>query len=177
MTFMIPYASGTPVSLTTITGGLAGTYATLGFGSHAASSTVLDTTLDLASTGGGMANTSYVTPNSITYESITAVFSTVGNLNLIATDVTIFAAMYSAPIDSNTYTQVAGSKVMLEPSLSGIVAPGTIVSGHLGGIASEGSIIEGQHKVVIAVWAEAEGLILVNSLSGYASASVCVYPM
>lgn len=175
MTFLLPYSSGTPVSLTTIAGGLAGTYATLGHGSHATSATVLGSTLDLANTGGGMGNTSYVTPNSVSYESITAVFSTVGNLNLIATDVTIFAAMYSAPWDSNTYTQVAGSKVALEPALSGIVAPGTIVYGQLGGIASEGAIVEGSHKIAVVVWAEAEGLILVNSLSGYASVTVGSY--
>ena len=53
---IIPFASGTPVVLTTIAGGLAGLPAFVGFGSSAQDITLLGSTIDITNASGTLSN-------------------------------------------------------------------------------------------------------------------------
>ncbi len=78
---IIPFASGLPVALTTIAGGLAGLPAFVGFGSNVQGLTVLGSTINITNAAGTLSNFAFQVPRDGIITSFSAFFSTTAALS------------------------------------------------------------------------------------------------
>lgn len=168
---IIPYASGTPVTLTTIAGGLAGTAGLIGFGNSASSVSVANSTIDLTGAGGTLLNFAFSVPRAGVIESISAQFSNTAALALIGSTVTVKAQLYTAEAGSNTFTPLPGAVVNLAPALTGLIALGTTSSAITSGLNIN---LPAGSRLLMVYSATAAGLSLVNTVTGYASAGISI---
>ncbi|WP_342333184.1 exosporium glycoprotein BclB-related protein [Pedobacter sp. FW305-3-2-15-E-R2A2] len=168
---IIPFASGTPVTLTTIAGGLAGTPSFVGFGSSAPSLSILGSTIDLTGAAGTLLNFAFSMPRSGTIKSMSAYFSTTAALSLIGTTVSITAQLYSATTPNNSFTAVPGASVTLAPSLSGIISIGAISNGITTGLNIP---VTAETRFLLVFSTSAAGISLLTTTAGYASAGLSI---
>ncbi len=164
---IIPFASGGPVSLTTIAGGLIGTPAFIGFGSSAPGISVVGGTINLTNPAGTVTNFAYSMPRNGTLNGITAFFSTTAALSLVGSTISIHVDVYTSPTPNNTFTSVVSRT--LSPALTGAISVGnisTVNASNLGISLTQGT------RVLVVFTATASGLSLVNTVAGYASAGL-----
>ena len=167
---MIPYASGIPITLTSLISGLADTGGLVGFGSSADNIEV-GAVIDLTGTAlGPLINFAFVASRNGTLTSIYAQFSVTVGLNILVGSLTISATLYTAPPGSNDFTPVPGATVNLDP-LTGIISLGTIVDGQATGLNI--SILAG-NKYLLAFSATTTGLSVLATIVGYASAGITI---
>ncbi|MDE6913054.1 MAG: hypothetical protein K2P35_05090 [Lachnospiraceae bacterium] len=168
---MIPFASGTPVALTTIVGGLAGLPAFVGFGSSAQGLTLLGTTIDITNASGTLSNFAFQVPRAGIITSFSAFFSTTVALSLIGSTVAVRAQIYQSATPNNVFSPIAGTLINLTPSLSGVISIGTLLNGSLTGLNIP---VTAQTRLMLVFSATASGLTLVNTVAGYASAGLSI---
>lgn len=167
---IIPFASGTPIAMTSIAGGLVGDGGLLGFGSSVDGIDVSSGTINLS----GLPTTqnfAFSMPRDGTITSVSAYFSTTVALALVGTTVTVQAQVYTSPTPDDTFTPVAGALVTLAPALTGILPIGTISNG----ITTNLSIpVTAQTRVLVAFTITATGGSLINVVTGFASAGLAI---
>ncbi|WP_353128057.1 exosporium glycoprotein BclB-related protein, partial [Parapedobacter pyrenivorans] len=168
---IIPFASGVPVTMTTILGGLSGTSAALGFGNSASGIPNIGVTIDLTGASGTNLNMAFSVPRDGTITSLSGFFSTTLAQSLVGSTVTVTAQLYQASENSNTFTLVPGAMVILTPTFTGIVAIGSTTSGITTGLSIP---VTAGSRLLLVYSATATGLSLVNTLQGYASAGVAI---
>eukprot|EP01133_Synstelium_polycarpum_P010054 gene10054-11728_t len=162
---IIPYASGAPVVLTTIAGGLVGTTSVVGFGSSFPGVSLLGGSIDAT----GITNFAFSMPSSGTIKSISAYFSNTVALALVGSTVTITAQLYSSSTPNNTFTPIPGASVTLAPSQTGVLSIGSVSNGITSGLSIP---VTPETRLLMVFSATAVGLSLVNTVTGYASAGV-----
>jgi BclB C-terminal domain-containing protein len=163
---IIPFASGTPVVLTTVLGNLANTGALLGFGSSVDSVNVSGFTLNLGA--GGALDFAFVVPRAGTVTSIGAFFSTTVAVQLAAA-VTIRAQLYLAAPNSSTFTPV-GTPVLLTPSLGPVITIGQNSSA----VAPAAIPVSPGDKLLMVFSIDSTGLNIVSAVTGFASAGITI---
>ncbi|MDE6816529.1 MAG: hypothetical protein K2P13_04960 [Lachnospiraceae bacterium] len=168
---MIPFASGVPISVTTIAGGLAGLPAFVGFGSSAQGLTLLGSTIDITNAGGTLSNFAFQVPRAGVITSLSVFFSTTAALSLVGSTVTVNAQIYRSVTPNNIFSPVAGTLVSLTPSLSGIISVGTLLNGSLAGLSIP---VTAGSRLMLVFSATASGLTLINTVVGYASAGLSI---
>jgi BclB C-terminal domain-containing protein len=169
---IITYASNTPVTLTTIAGGLAGTGALIGFGNSVSGITVSGATIDITGGAGISMNLGFTAPRNGTLKSMSAFFSIAAGLSLTGTTVTIKAQLYkSNSIGSNVFSPVAGTLITLSPGLTGILTAGTTSTGMLSGLAIP---VTAQSRYMLVYSSASAGLSLITTTIGYASAGLSI---
>ncbi|MDE7286550.1 MAG: hypothetical protein K2N55_06890 [Lachnospiraceae bacterium] len=168
---MIPFASGLPISLTTIAGGLAGIPAFVGFGSSAQGLTLLGSTIDITNASGTLSNFAFQVPRAGIITSFSAFLSTTVALSLVGSTVTVNAQIYQSTTPNNVFTPIAGTLISLTPSLSGIISIGTLLNGTLTGLNIP---VTAQTRLMLVFSATASGLSLLNTVAGYASAGLSI---
>ena len=168
---IIPFASGLPVSLTTIAGGLVGTPAFIGFGSSAPGISIIGNTIDLTNPSGTLTNFAFTMPRDGVITSIDVFFSTTAALSLVGSTITIEAKLYESIAPNNTMTVVPGTTVTLTPSLTDVISIGTISKGILTGLNIN---VPAGTRLMLVLTARASGLSLVNTVAGYVSAGVAI---
>lgn len=166
---IIPFASGSPVTLTTLIGGLTGTTSLVGFGNSVSGVSLVGSNLDLTGATGTLLNFAFTAPRSGSITSMSAFFSTTKAVSLVGTTITIQAQLYKALSASNTFTPVSGAAVNLAPGLTGVLAIGTASSGQTTGLNIP---VAAGDRYLLVFSATASGLTLVNTIEGYASAGV-----
>lgn len=166
---IIPFASGLPVALTTIAGGLAGLPAFVGFGSNVQGLTVLGSTINITNAAGTLSNFAFQVPRDGIITSFSAFFSTTAALSLVGSTVTVNAQIYQSSTPNNVFSPIPGTLISLAPSLSGIISIGTLLNGALTGLNIP---ITAQTRLMLVFSATASGLALVNTVAGYASAGL-----
>lgn len=166
---IIPFASGLPVTLTTLLGGLAGTSGLVGFGNSVSGISLIGSTIDLTGAGGTLLNFSFVAPRNGMLTSMSAHFSTTLALSLIGTNVNVTAQLYSAPAGSNSFAAVPGASVALAPSFAGLINVGSISGGTTSGLSIP--VVAGT-RYMLVYSASATGLSPLNTVVGYASAGI-----
>ncbi|MFC4775458.1 exosporium glycoprotein BclB-related protein [Paenibacillus sp. GCM10023252] len=167
---IIPYASGLPITMTTILGGLVGTAGLVGFGNAVSNVSVLGGVIDLTGTVlGPLLNFAYSVPRDGTLTSMAATFSSTLALALVGTTVTITAQLYVSTATSNTFSPVPGALVTLTPSLTGIISLGDISSGLVTGLTIP---VTTGSRLLLVFSATATGVTLIQTVVGYASAGV-----
>lgn len=164
---IIPYASGAPIVMTTILGGLVGTTSVLGFGSSATGVSLLGGTIDLSA----ITNMAFSVPRNGTITSISGFFSTTLALALIGSSINISAQLFSAPEGSNIFAPVPGGQVNLSPSLAGLVTIGSTTHGTTSGLSIP--VVAGS-RLILVYSATATGISVLHTISGYASAGVTI---
>jgi BclB C-terminal domain-containing protein len=158
--------------MTTIAGGLAGTTSLLGFGSSATGISLVGGAIDLTGTLlGPIINFAFSVPRDGTITSLAAYFSNTVALTLVGTTVTLTAQLFSSATPDNTFTPVPGAIVTLAPPLTGIVGLGAISSGITTGLAIP---VTAETRLLLVFSATADGVSLVNAVTGYASGGITI---
>ncbi|VTR31097.1 BclB C-terminal domain [Actinobacillus pleuropneumoniae] len=168
---IIPFASGLPLALTTVLGGLVGTIGLVGFGISGPTVTLAGGTIDLTGAAGTALDFAFNTPRAGTITGISATFSTTLALTLVGTTVTVTAQLYSAPATSNIFAPIPGALVTLAPPLTGVVALGTVSNGFVDGLAIP---VAANTRLLMVFSATAAGTTLVTAVAGYGSAGVSI---
>nr|WP_295928013.1 exosporium glycoprotein BclB-related protein [uncultured Dyadobacter sp.] len=164
---IIPYASGTPITLTTIALGLAGIPSVVGFGLSAPGLTVLGGAIDATN----LTNFAFSVPRDGVISSISGSFSTTVALALVGATVTVTAQLYVADAGSNSFTPIPGALVTMAPAMTGVLVIGTPSSGITTGLSIP--VVAGQ-RLLLVYSATATGFSLINTVVGYASAGVAI---
>jgi BclB C-terminal domain-containing protein len=168
---IIPFASGLPVTLSTVLGGLVGSVGLVGFGGSTSGITLVGGALDLTGGAGVAINQAFSLPRDGLITSISAYFSTTVALDLIGTTVDLSADLFCSTGPDNIFTPVPGAHVSLQPALTGPVAIGTTANGITTGLAIP---ITAQSRCVLVNSAAASGLNLVNAVVGYSSGGLSI---
>ncbi|GAF09786.1 flagellar hook-length control protein FliK [Paenibacillus pini JCM 16418] len=168
---IIPFASGLPMALTTIVGGLAGTVGLAGFGNSSTTVLVGGTTIDLTGAAGTLLNFAFSAPRAGTINSVAAYFSTTAALSLVGTTVTVTAQLYSSTTPNNIFTAIPGTAVTLAPPLTGVISLGSVSNGIITGLNIP---ITAQTRILLVFTATATGLTLVNTVAGYGSGGISI---
>ena len=182
---IIPYASGLPVTLTTIAGGLVGTTALVGFGNSANGVSILGGNIDLSGASivaGTPINMAFSAPRDGTITAISAYFSVTTALSITGTTVTITAQLYRSTTPNNTFTAVPGAVVTLAPALTGLLAIGASSNGLITGlnipVTSQTRLLMSKERTLLyeglVYWKTATGLSLAQTIIGYASGGVAI---
>lgn len=164
---IVPYASGTPVNVTTLFGQI-GSVSVIGFGSSATGLSVIDGSLDLTGELGFLINFAYSIPRNGIITSISAYMSTVTGLSFDDSVINISVQLYHSVTPNNTFTPISNTNVIL--SFTGL-STGTIQSGITDGLNIQ---VAAQTRLIMIVSATATGSALVNTLTGYVSAGVAI---
>lgn len=170
---IIPYASGLPIVMTTVLGGVVGTVSLVGFGNSLPGITLLGGAIDLTGPiAGGLLNFAFSVPRAGTITSIAAYFSNLIALDVVDTTITITAQLYQSTTPNNTFTPIPGASVTLAPPLSGaLLGVGGISNNIATGLAIP---VAPQTRLLMVFSATAAGLTLANTVTGYASAGVTI---
>lgn len=168
---IIPYASGLPVILTTISGGSVGTSSLVGFGNSATGVSLVGNTIDLTGAEGTLLNMAFSVPRSGIITSIAAYFSATAALNLSGTKINITAQLYRSVAPNNRFTAIQGAVVTLSPDLTGNMSVGKTSNGITTGLNIS---VNPQTRLLLVFSATASGSSLVNTVEGYASAGITI---
>lgn len=164
---IIPFASGTPIIMTTLLGGLVGTGSAIGFG---ASLTGLVASLPLLDGSLLTGNMAFSVPRAGTITSISGMFSSTVAINSILSTYNIKAQLFSAAAGVNIFLPVIGGEVTL-PALPGIIAVGSITQATVSGLNIP--VNAGDRLMLVFSCAEIGGVIG-TVLTGHASAGVSI---
>jgi len=164
---IIPYASGTPLVMTTIAAGLVGTTSVVGFGINTPGISLIGGNIDATT----LTNMAFSVPRDGTITSISGFFSNTVALALLGTSITIQAQLFSAPEGSNSFSPVPGAVATLAPSLTGVVTIGTTATGQTSGLAIP---VTAGTRLLLVYSATATGIALINTVTGYGSAGVAI---
>lgn len=168
---IIPFASGTPVTLTTILGGSTETGALIGFGASASGISAGSSQIDLTGAPGTLLNMAFVVPRDGIITDISASFSTVIAVALIGTDLTVTAQLYSNTSGSdNFFDPIPGAVATLNP-LSGVLSIGSIASGQVTGLNIP---VTAGTRLMMVFSLSAVGIGPTHTLNGYASAGLAI---
>ena len=168
---IIPFASGSPATVTTLVGGLPGTGTLLGFGNNASTPGAVGGTIDLTGSNGVSVNFAFSIPRDGTITSISAYFSNTTALSLIGSTLILQGQLYQSTTPDNTFTPIPGASVMLAPVLTGIVPIGASSNGIITGLSIP---VSAQTRLLFVGSATANGIGLTNAVSGYWSAGVMI---
>ena len=169
---IIPYASGLPVAMTTVLGGLLNTSSIVGFGSSATNISAAGGTIDLTGAAGTLLNFAFSVPRTGTITSLAAYFSTTAALSLLGSTVTITAQLFSSSTPNNTFAAVPGAVVTLNPPFTGVLSLGTISSGITTGLSIP--VTTGERLLLVFTSTVTAGVDVATTIAGYASAGVTI---
>jgi BclB C-terminal domain-containing protein len=142
------------------------TSSALGFGINASGITAIGGTIDLT----GLTNLAFSVPRDGTITSLAAYLSVSGALTLVGSTVTVTAQLYASATPDDTFVEVAGAEVTLAPSLTGIVAIGTVLSGETTGLSIP--VTAGTRLLLVFSADVTAGIDLATAVAGYASAGL-----
>ncbi|WP_339319169.1 exosporium glycoprotein BclB-related protein [Paenibacillus sp. FSL R10-2734] len=169
---IIPYASGLPVVMTTVLGGLLNTSSIVGFGSNATNISVAGGTIDLTGAAGTLLNFAFSVPRTGTITSMAAYFSTTAALSLLGSTVSIAVRLFSSSTPNNIFSAVPGAIVTLNPFLQGNLALGTITSGTTTGLSIPVTL--GERLLLVVTATVIDGVDVATTVAGYASAGLTI---
>jgi len=167
---MIPYASGGPVTLNILAGGLAGTPAYIGFGSSAPGLSAFGSNISLIGSS-GVANFAFTVPRNGTITNISADFTVLAGTSFGIGSTYVQVQLYSAPAGSTTFAPLAGTAMTLQPGV-GLISVGQLLTGSL----TTGVNVSQGDQLLMVFGASNDGgfLVIAGSINGYASAGVAI---
>lgn len=169
---IIPYASGLPVALTTVLGGLANTNATMGFGNSTDGILLIGGLIDLSGSAGLNLDHAFSMPVDGTITSISAYFSTAAGVSLIGSTVSITAQLYSSTTPDNLFSPIPGATVTLAPGFTGLVTLGTTSNGITTGLSIP---VTAQTRLLMVFSpAVTGGIDIATTILGYGSGGVSI---
>lgn len=165
---IIPFASGTSITVTTVLGGSLNTSSAVAFGSGVGNITISAGTISIDT----LSNVAFSASRDGTITSLTAFFSTTAALVLVGSTVTITAQLYESATPDNSFVAVPGAVVTLAPALTGILAIGRISSGTTTGLSIP--VTAGTRLLMVFSANVSAGLDIDATIAGYASAGLSI---
>lgn len=163
---IIPFASGTPVALATVIGGLLNTSSAVGFGLNLPGISAASGTISLL----GLTNYAFSMPRDGIITSLAGYLSITAGLSLIGSTVTVTAQLFQSTTPNNTFVAVPGAVVTLAPSLTGLISIGDVSSGVNTGLSIP--VTAGTRLLLVFSAEVTGGLDLGAAIAGYASAGL-----
>ncbi|WMC93546.1 exosporium glycoprotein BclB-related protein [Kineothrix sp. MB12-C1] len=163
---IIPFASGTPVALATVLGGLLNTSSAIGFGLNLPGISAASGTISLL----GLTNYAFSVPRDGIITSLAAYLSISAGLSLIGSTVTVSAQLFQSTAPNDTFVAVPGAVVNLAPPLTGLISIGDISSGVTSGLNIP--VTAGTRLLLVFSANVTAGLDLAATVAGYASAGL-----
>ncbi|MEH7461152.1 exosporium glycoprotein BclB-related protein, partial [Bacillus thuringiensis] len=161
---IIPYASGGPATLNTVVVGV-NTGTILGFGSSFAGVNVSGATITLAP--GSVLDFAFVMPRAGTITSLSGFFSATAALALLPSSVNVQMQIYVAPASSNIFSP-AGTVLAL-PSFTLLSIGDTFAN-----IQAQSISVSAQDKILLVVSTNTQGISLLTTVAGFASAGITI---
>ena len=109
-------------------------------------------------------------PSNGSITSLSAFFSTTTALSLVGSTISITAQLYSSTTPDNTFTPIPGAVVTFMPTLTGIIAIGTISNGTITGLSIP--VEAGTRLLLVFSATVTAGIDISTTVSGYGSAGV-----
>lgn len=162
---ILPYASGTPVAITGLVGGLLGTSAAIGMGSSVANIVLSGTTVDLTGAAGTLLNFASVVPRDGTITDISGFFSVALGATLLSAPTIRVRVLRSQSATSNIFTEI--SSFNLSPTLNPILTIGQTCTG-----SESVNIPVSQGDRLLVVFGTTASLAV--AVTGYASAGIAI---
>jgi len=167
---IIPYASGTPVTLNILVGGLAGTPAYVGFGSSAPGIAVFGNPISLIGAS-GLANFAFTVPRNGTITNISADFTVLAGTSIGLGSTYVQLELYSAPSGSTTFSPIANTSLTLSPGVP-LISVGQLLTGSLN---TSVAVSQGDQLMLVFAASNNGGvLVAAGSINGYASAGIAI---
>ncbi|MGV0922071.1 exosporium glycoprotein BclB-related protein [Empedobacter falsenii] len=161
---IIPLNSINASVVTTIAGGLVGTSTILGTGISKTGISLTGTTLNLLGDANGAAIT---LPRNSTIKSISFNYYNNVSLSLLGSTLSLHLQIYKADATSNTFLPI--SNTMVTNDLTGTINIGYMASNSLSNLNIP---LNANDKIVVLISATASGLTLINTSTGFVSASI-----
>ncbi|MCC3372454.1 exosporium glycoprotein BclB-related protein [Cohnella sp. REN36] len=167
---IIPFASGTPVTMESEIPGASTVTGIVGFGNSVTNVNVLGGPIDITGAGGALRDFAFSVPRDGMITSIAAYFSTTTALALGSSSILIKAELYASTIPNNIFTPIPGAVVTLAPKLTGDLPLGTVTHGITSGLSIP---VTRETRLLMVFSAKSVGDIpIVTAVSGYASAGI-----
>ena len=170
---IIPFASGTPLALTTVLPPTLSTAGGVGFGNSAPIVTLLGGNIDLTGAAGVLLNMAFSAPRATSITSIAAYFSATSVIPVLPVGgtVTIRAQLYQSTPPSNTFTPIPGAIVDMP-----VPGAGLAVGQTLNGITTLAVPIPvtPETRLLMVYSIITSGITLATVAGGYASAGVAL---
>lgn len=166
---IIPYASGTPAIMTTITGGLVGTTTLVGYGISAPGIVPVLGNINLTGTGVGeeLLNMAFSMPRDGTVTEITAFFSNAAILALPIDAITVRAQLYTSATPDNIFTPSAAFV-----DLPIITGPIILTGATYNATATVNLPVTAETRLLMVFSISVGGTNLVQFVTGYVSAGI-----
>ena len=161
---IIPFASGSPVTLVTTILNLANTGAAIGFGNNFSGVSVVGANINLGV--GTLLDFAFVVPDNGTITSVGAFFSTTAGLSLLTT-ITVQAQLYVSAANSSTFTPL-GSAISLSPALGPVIAVGANCSA----LQAVSLPVTAGQKLLMIFRINPSGISIAETFLGFASAGI-----
>lgn len=163
-TAIIPFSSGSPLSMTFVAAISTSLVGLDAFGTNASNVAISGGTINLTGAAGLVLDTAFNMPRAGTLTSLSATFSNTAAVTLVGA-VTITAQLWRAAGNSNIFSPLAGAIVSLAPTVGpGLVLPGVIVTG-----TSTFSVPVAAGDRLILVFAATSTAAETATINGYAS--------
>lgn len=165
---IIPFASGSPIMMTSIVGGLAGDGSAIGFGSSQTGVDVSAGTIDATLFSSSLA---FSMPRNGVITSISAFFTDTVGISLIGSTVTVNAQVWISSPPSNIFVPLVGADVDLAPGLSGIIGPFDPFNGITTGLNIP---VLAEDRILVVFTITSTGASLLNTVEGFAGAGLTI---
>lgn len=162
---ILPYASGLPVAITGLVGGILGTSAAVGMGSSAANLLFSNTTVDLTGAAGTLLNFATVVPRDGVITDVSGFFSVALGATLLSAPTIRVRVLKSQSPTSNIFSEI--TTFDLSPTLNTIVTLGQTCTGH-----SSLNIPVDQGDRLLVVFGVTSSLA--TAVTGYASGGIAI---
>ncbi len=162
---IIPFASGVPMTLTTLDDGLVGTYGMMGFGNSIISAIALGATIDTSTL---LSLQAFTMPRDGSITSLSGFFSVLVGLELFTGSLTIRMQIYQQTGASNIFTPIATTILDL-PALTGSIEIGHTVGANLTGLSIPVALGD---RLLLVVSTSTTGIDTATAIDGYASAGL-----
>lgn len=164
---IVPYASGSATALTALPIGAGGTPVLLGFGTNFLTAEVFSTVITF--TGGGLTNYAFVMPTNGIIENFSASFNVTVAASLGLNPVLY---VYSAPANSNTFTQIAATELEL-PTVG--ITIGQVVSASVDNIGA--TVSQGDQLLIVMTALDNSVIPVGGVITGFVSAGLAIEPL
>nr|WP_295972072.1 exosporium glycoprotein BclB-related protein [uncultured Bacillus sp.] len=163
---IIPYSSGVvPAVLTFVLGGLLSTSTIVGFGTSIPGISIAGGVIDTT----GLLNIAFTVPRAGTITGIAANFQITLALDLLGSTAAVNATLFRAISGTNVFAPIPGATVQLQPSLTGTLAIGTLLSGIT---ALSAPVAAGDRLMMVFTAVNTSGIPIAAVITGNASAGV-----
>lgn len=168
---MIGFSSLSPVTMTTVLGGLANTLAIVGPNAFAIGILPVANVIDLTGGAGIALNVAPSMARNGTITAITAYFSNTAALSLLSSTITVTAQLWLSSTPSNSFVPLAGVIVTL-PSITGTIAIGNFIKGSTTGLNIPVTI--GTRYMLVFKSSVSSGIDIASTVVGYVGGGIAV---